>query len=386
MTHSVNRAYIPEIDHLRGFAALMVFLYHSFEFIGARLTYGVDFDPSKHWVIARFNPIYAIIQEGHSGVGLFIVLSGFILSIGCIGNKISYPRFILSRICRIYPILVVCLAIAASINPNTILAIFSSLLPLNVTGSVGGTLTTMFWAVWVEFQCYLVFPFLIMMSNARGSIYIFQIILISISFRYLAIVSNHASISDNTFVRDISYWTISGRFDQFCIGILLGRLYSRGILQKINPLWLAPALIGAGGSLWLFNIGGGWPTNNYLKGLWPTYEGLMWACVIAAYLSAGSRLPSFFRRLLAAPGEISYSFYLIHFAAIMAAINLHIYIRIGHHGYLSAIITALVVVLPPAYLLSALCYNAIELPFLGMRPKYITRLAQPTELKLQEAT
>jgi peptidoglycan/LPS O-acetylase OafA/YrhL len=44
----------------------------------AQLAHGADFNVS-FWVFAS-NPVISIIEEGHSGVALFIVLSGFILS------------------------------------------------------------------------------------------------------------------------------------------------------------------------------------------------------------------------------------------------------------------------------------------------------------------
>ena len=100
MTVSVNRRYIPEIDQLRAFAALLVLFYHGLQLIGTQLAQGIAFDPSRHWLYPA-NPVLTIIEEGHSGVSLFIVLSGFILSLGAVGNSVSYGRFLAARILRI---------------------------------------------------------------------------------------------------------------------------------------------------------------------------------------------------------------------------------------------------------------------------------------------
>jgi peptidoglycan/LPS O-acetylase OafA/YrhL len=70
-------------------------------------TYGVDFNFSQHWLYPS-DPITTIIAEGHSGFGLFIVLSGFILSLGAINNGVTYGRFLIARILRIDPMFIVC--------------------------------------------------------------------------------------------------------------------------------------------------------------------------------------------------------------------------------------------------------------------------------------
>ena len=100
MTTSINRPYLPAVDQIRAIAALLVLFYHGFQLLGARLEYGVDFNPFQHWVRAR-NPILSIIEEGHTGVALFIVLSGFILSLGSVGHDIDYGRFLKARMLRI---------------------------------------------------------------------------------------------------------------------------------------------------------------------------------------------------------------------------------------------------------------------------------------------
>ena len=58
---------------------------------------------------SRRNPVISIIEEGYSGVALFIVLSGFILSLGAIGKVIDYRKFLTARVLRIYPMFMVCL-------------------------------------------------------------------------------------------------------------------------------------------------------------------------------------------------------------------------------------------------------------------------------------
>jgi peptidoglycan/LPS O-acetylase OafA/YrhL len=379
MATSVNRKYIPEVDQLRAFAALLVLVYHCFQLIGARLAHGQDFDPSRFWVHAS-NPIIAVIEEGHSGVGLFIVLSGFILATGAIGKSVDYRSFLIARILRIYPMLLVCLVAAASVHPVTILNVLTSLLPFNVSGGITQAMSGMFWAVAIEFQCYLIFPFLVLFSDERGTKYLLQIIGLAIVLRYLTVLADGAN------PMDIAYWTVVGRIDQFCIGMILARLYARSNLSQINPFWFLPAAMAALAMLWIFNQLGGMPLVKLWKVWWPTIEGTMWATFILTYLSAGRCVPAFITVAFTKIGEISYSVYLLHFAVIFAAIRKSAYVKLTGNGYYDAILTALLVIAPVSILIGWLAYQTIELPFLRLRPRYLTPklAAVPTNGQGQE--
>jgi peptidoglycan/LPS O-acetylase OafA/YrhL len=90
MTVSPNRTYFPAIDQLRGFAATLVLFYHGLRLIGPHLGNSVESSSSNSW-ISSFNPFVALIEEGHTGVAMFIVLSGFILSLGPV-DKFFHPQ------------------------------------------------------------------------------------------------------------------------------------------------------------------------------------------------------------------------------------------------------------------------------------------------------
>src|SRR5260370_20104975 len=117
LSPSKNRGYIAEIDQLRAMAAMLVLLYH-----GVQL-----FNPNVG--ITTANPVLAIIVEGHSGVGLFIVLSGFILTLGAVGKSISYKPFLIARILRIYPMLLVCLLAAINVGSRNTRSFLTTVLP-----------------------------------------------------------------------------------------------------------------------------------------------------------------------------------------------------------------------------------------------------------------
>jgi peptidoglycan/LPS O-acetylase OafA/YrhL len=84
---SQNIQYVPALDHLRGFAALLVLFYHGVFGIYHSLTteppvlaYTDEMLPTADFFLAAF------VYEGHSGAALFMLLSGFILTIGTLGR------------------------------------------------------------------------------------------------------------------------------------------------------------------------------------------------------------------------------------------------------------------------------------------------------------
>jgi peptidoglycan/LPS O-acetylase OafA/YrhL len=362
MAASFNRRYMPEVDHLRAFAALLVLFYHGFQLIGAQLVHDASFNLS-FWVVAS-NPVISVIEEGHSGVALFIVLSGFILSLGAIGKAIDFRKFLAARVLRIYPMFMVCLVVAASSSPTNLIAVITSLLPLNLGEGVGGSFTSMFWAVAIEFQCYLVFPFLLAFSNARGTRFLFQVIIVALVMRLLAVLVGASP-------RDLSYWTVVGRIDQFCLGMIAARWYVEKDWNHLRAAWFIPAASVAFVMLWQFNRIGGFPLVAPWKIAAPTIEGAVWAFFIVAYLAFGRALPPQLSKPAARLGEISYSLYLMHFVVIYAIIQRGLYVHLTGNGYYDALATTLLVALPATAAIAILTHNTVELPFLGMRPKYI---------------
>lgn len=365
MTASPNRAYLPEIDQLRGIAALLVFFYHGFQILGAQLAHGVAFDPEKHWIISR-NPIIATIEEGHSGVALFIVLSGFILSIGTVGRSMNYGRFLIARLLRIYPLLLVFAAAAFAIAPTDLSSLIATILPIRTADALHGDFVEMFWAVAIEFQCYLIFPFLILFSNRLGTRFLVQVVAVAIVLRCLVVFSNEAN------AQDIGYWTVLGRIDQFCLGMVAARLYLlRGWQAPIRSIFLIPAALGVLLSLWAFNRVGGWPVTSHWKLLWPTGEGCLWAAFTLCYLRAAAALPKILATPLTRLGVISYSLYLVHFVVINICMRNGMFIRMTGTAYYDALLTTAFVALPIAIAISVLLYGTIERPFMQLRPRYV---------------
>jgi peptidoglycan/LPS O-acetylase OafA/YrhL len=231
----------------------------------------------------------------------------------------------------------------------------------------------MFWAVAVEFQCYLVFPFLILFSEERGTKYLVQVICLAIILRYLTVFADGAN------PKDVAYWTVVGRIDQFCIGMITARLYVRGDLSNLRPYWFVGSALVVTAVLWVFNHFGGMPLVKLWKIWWPTIEGVMWAAFIVTYLSVGRYLPRMIATIAARIGEVSYSVYLLHFAVIFAVVKRGVYVTLTGNGYYDALLTALLVVAPTSILIGGLAYYTVEFPFLRLRPRYVFPKDKPQE-------
>ncbi len=99
--------HVPELDSLRGVAALVVLLNHF------HLAWLVAGAPAwlQHF---RVNPLLWLLVDGHASVMLFFMLSGFVLMLPHLrGSGQSYPIFVVRRILRIYPTFWAALAFAA---------------------------------------------------------------------------------------------------------------------------------------------------------------------------------------------------------------------------------------------------------------------------------
>lgn len=363
---SRNIPHVGALDELRGVAALLVLFAH----ITHNLTRGID-QTLGAW-IKPHNPLFAVLAEGHAGVSLFMVLSGFLFAYGAHKKDVMYFPFIKNRVIRIYPMYILMLILGSYTNSAqfNFLNFLSSLLLFSNTGSAlnGGAFTALLWTISVEFMFYLIFPFVSKFKNSMGVSYLYKLIILSIILRLICI-----GLGANA--RDLSYFSIIGRIDQFLIGMILAHHYREGSIQFIRPrlsLIVSSALIIA--SLYLFNRVGGWERISAWKGIWHTYEGLVFGFLIVSYLSCADRMNELYKNVLGGIGTISFSIYLIHMPILILFQNKHLYATVTNDLYLNAVVTALYFV-PLVIFVSICTYKMVEEPFMSMRAKYLRELA-----------
>ncbi len=89
---STDFGYIPALDYLSGFAAVLVLFFLSSHLISHNLNYSTPYDPAN-WIRVG-NLFSALAIEGHAVVSLFFLLSGFVFTVGSLQGKTDLPRFL----------------------------------------------------------------------------------------------------------------------------------------------------------------------------------------------------------------------------------------------------------------------------------------------------
>ncbi len=355
---SLNFPYNPRIDQLRWLAATIVFLFHFY--LGYRGHGGVPLN-SDWW---------GLITEGHTGVGLFFTLSGFLfMQIAQFQQQIVYRDFIRNRFLRIFPLYFTVFLLATSIGrdkfvPQDILYLFASNLGLAPTSA--NPITGAAWCISLEFMFYMVFPFLARFAMERGPRYLLGLLGLMLFFKLSAFTVNQNSTL-------MYFSTFVGRFDQFLIGMLAAQLFVRheALLRRWAGVLLPLSLLIAVGDSALQSHISKFNTEPHAKFwiYWSMLESAGWACVIVSWLAYGRALPVWLDKLLCHGGKISFSFYLLHMIALYLLGDWFGLPVLTGHVRVDALLSLLI-----AYALiwglATLSYTTIEEPFLRLRRNY----------------
>lgn len=357
---SPNTFYLSRLDHLRFFAAALVVVFHYFH----------HFVPN----VAFNNPLASLVNEGHVGIGLFMVLSGFIFSVIAQGKNIHYGWFIYNRFIRIYPLYIFAVFLAVTLmvynldqTTRSVFDIFGWLLAFRPATIAEVPYFPHLWTIPVEFSFYLLFPFLHTFFTRYGVKHFVGILLLMFLVR-AAVYAEYGS------VRFLAYETLFGRLDQFLIGYLCGWLYTLGRGRQ----WLGfPPVLAAATALllavvWWLNQQGG--AHNMTAGwwvVWPLVEGLAWAGVVMSYMYCRIPIPDAIDKGLSKLGEYSFSIYVVHmFVVVIVAKRIGL-LGLSSNPAIDATLSALILGLPPTILVAALTHAVIEKPFLSFRKVYV---------------
>ncbi|AQV96379.1 acyltransferase [Cupriavidus necator] len=372
---SSNLPHQPRLDHIRCLAAGLVFAFHL-----VHLFY-------LHWQPAADKPWFGLISEGHTGVGLFFTLSGFLfMQIGLHHERIDYGDFIRNRFLRIFPLFVTVFVLAISIsrdnfNPQDVLYLFFSNLGRAPTSNT--FITGAAWTISLEFSFYLVFPFLSRFVREHGAGFLLRLLALMLLFKVGAWLVTERSTH-------MFYSTLVGRFDQFLIGMLAAVLFARhrARLARLGmPLLAAAVLLVVLNSALQARYASYFlpvPRQAYWI-FWSMLEAGAWALLITAWQVAPVRMPARLDRLLCRGGEISFSFYLLHGMVLYIAHQV-----LGPVVLTGRVMVDSLLIGVPLYFLcwqvAALSYEAIEKPFLGLRRRYGERLPHTQQFQAPKDT
>jgi len=235
-SHSSRR--IPELDGLRGIACLMVLVWHYFGVVdlssGAMQLVSQNLGVPTPGSGSGHASVSWITMLGASGVDLFFVLSGFLIS-GILFDNTNSPTyfrtFFVRRVCRIFPVyylvflsLLLVLPLAQYL-PALNIWLLRDLMPLwsyatftqnifmafDSSTNGGGRWIGMTWSVAVEEHFYLLFPFVVRFLSQRA-------------VRDLAVLSIFGAAILRVLADKVGIWyypLLPCRIDCMAIGVLL---------------------------------------------------------------------------------------------------------------------------------------------------------------------
>lgn len=344
--------YFIALDHVRALGVWIVFTYHF-----VTIYNGIPGSPPP------IVPL-SLLTEGHTGVALFMVLSGYLFAKLLNGKRINYAQFIWNRFLRLAPLLLLVILFIGLQKLFLGEDVFSYAKRI-LEGIIKPSLPNGGWSITVEFHFYVILPFLLFLVN-RWKYSLLFILPLTIAARTLLYLELGQ-------IQILSYWTIIGHIDQFVLGIL-GYQFRSYVSGKHFLVLFSLFLFAC--FYWYFDSLGGFhqfPSYPSPSSIWifiPAIEGWAYALLIAWYDNSFIHSMGIASRFIALIGRYSYSIYLLHFFFVFQmskAINAYV-IKLSN-TYLAILfsVPCFLLMVPIGYF----SYRFIETPFLKLRKKYI---------------
>ena len=362
--------YYPGLDHIRALAAFMVFTWH---FTHGPAGFPVPFEGAP-WIF----PL-ALFDEGHTGVALFMVLSGYLFAKLLSGRSVRYLPFFWNRFLRLAPLLILVFIVTG------IIKVYGGepLMPYLKSLSAGFTKPTWpngGWSIAVEMRFYIALPFVLYLSR-RWKAAPLAAMIVALAIRIVILLSRGELQFD-------VYFTLIGRADDFLMEIAAFNFRS----HYANKHWLAMSVVVAFVAFfWTFDYLGGFYQVGKASPIWvvlPTAEAVAYSTVVA-YYDTSFRLPmTGVSWALSKVGDYSYSIYLLHFFFVFdMASFVHQHVMDISNFYVACAwsLAGFALMLPIGFL----SFNFFELPFLRLRKRYLkpeagddigTGVAQPANM------
>ncbi|RYV03273.1 hypothetical protein SOPP22_04990 [Shewanella sp. OPT22] len=363
---SHHSRYIPQLDHLRFFAAMLIVVFHIFNGEFHQLFHRLHFDV---------------------GVTMFFTLSGFLFFNIAINSqyKIIYKKFILNRFLRIYPMIIFLFFLLVVLIKDFTFIDYLNLFSLNFPGtkviSWGAGdwgyqyLSFNWWTIGIEFVFYLVFPFLFQFYKANGIKYLWSVLFLIIFFRFGLFELKLSEYGFKMLSIKLNY-SVVGNLDCFIVGMIAGHFYHFCLAKRLaaareeHPVRVQFCFVCYVVAMWTFLI-------VYLDGfsqvLSPLVSSLLCAGCIVLYISSFSG-ESRYSRVLSYLGTLSFSIYLLHsfIGELVSLMHLDVLMQQYTHIPLeyAKVGQFTLITLPLIIIISSITYSTIEKPFLQLRVNY----------------
>jgi peptidoglycan/LPS O-acetylase OafA/YrhL len=371
---SQRRFYQPELDGLRFYAFLGVFVCHTLP-VEDKFYSTLGMPLRWLWV--------PIIRSGAAGVDLFFVLSAFLITSLLLRERqqtggISLRLFYIRRILRIWPLyfLVVTLGILfAHTMPN--FWYYTQSLPWyyiagyllflsNWVYAIFGapqSICAPLWTVAIEEQFYLIWPVVARMLTRRG-------MMIAGIVTFLFATASQIGIVLSGLRGDFTYFGSTSRCDSLALGIILALSVDRlpRLTRSLRLLLVAVGLIGLPFSSW-FTI-----TNQSCSPVIRVALGRLIISLASAAILYGCMYSN--NKLLTSGwivrlGKISYGLYALHYTGLLIVLSLL------HPRYGSNLLVAKALGFVMTVFLAFVSYRWVESPFLRLKSRYATVPSRP---------
>lgn len=367
---------LNELDGLRGLAALSVFIGHV---IGMLVFTGLIFDVFNQTILH-------VLWDGYAAVILFFVLSGFVLALPFVNNterKINYLSFMIKRVFRLYPAFILIIVISLLLKNNLFFQeSFKGLSPwinsfwllpvtfkdfVNTIVLIGpgydtGLINPVIWSLKIEMRMSLIFPLIIIGVRFSKSHFIsFLFLLITFllglfvsvdTLLFLPMFVLGAILAKHRFELGeiLSTTNLPTKIILFVISLFLyTSMFSIPGISDSHPM-IGTMLIALGSSIFI----------------------LLSLNVNKARKYLNSKIIKFL-------GDVSYSFYLIHFPVLLSITSISIKFHIP-------IVVGWILSLGVSLYLSYYSYKYIEIPFqsLGRKIAKLTEIKKDSLLKQKQ--
>lgn len=294
------------LDGLRGIAILLVLFYHVWTGISGQHVYRGD------------NFLLAWLYAGNTGVTLFFVLSGFLVSRPFFaarrrGESYSIRHYAVQRALRILPAYLVVALFAVVVTGNY--GAIIDVLMFTARAYDVGIYSAVWWSLATEVQFYVLFPIVFLLAHRGGSVAIGVGIFVVAFYLEATFRWGVPSILDFSFdTWSVVTFSLPCQLPAFVAGIVVQAMQERRMEINSPVALLIISLLLAGLSVLLMASVRAQPVVFMLRNPWYVLpESLVWAGIMFVVLRAKGGLP----RVLSVPvlryfGRISFSLYLVH--------------------------------------------------------------------------